>query len=119
MSIQEVYSLLFDQIKKNPNNYVINKSICLRVKMLPVEYGEFLLGLIYNYYVIENKKLKVSELDLVKSIGKKSNILTVPYGGKTNDNGKAPNFNDISNKFPLALRQLIVAYVKYISDEQS
>ena len=112
-TISGVYSFLFEQIRKNTGKYTLDKNICLKIKMLPEEYGNFLLGLIFHYYIVENKKQKVTELDLVKSVGKKNNILAVPYGGKTHDNGKAPIFDNIQNK-PLSLIQLISAYIEYI-----
>jgi len=116
MDVQQVYTSLFKEIEKYPNNYILNKDVCLKVKMLTGEYANFLLGLINHHYcIVDLKRTKVSELDLVKSVTKKSNILGVPYGGKTHENGKGPTFTNINNKFPITLKQLIAAYIKYIS----
>ena len=112
--VSQVYTFLFVQIKKNPNGYAIDKEICMKIKSLEIDYANFLLGLIYHYYIVENKKTDVTLLDLVKSVGKKSNILIVPYGGKTHDTGKGPTFDNILTKIPHSLIQLIVAYIKYI-----
>ena len=116
MEVSQVYISLFEEIKKYPHNYVMTKDICLKIKKLTGEYAKFLLGIIYHYYcVVEIKRTKISELDLVKSISKKSDILGVPYGGKTHENGKGPTFTNVENKFPPILKQLITAYIKFIS----
>ena len=115
-TIQEVYVLLFNRITKHPNNYKLTKNICGNIITLDVDHANFLLGLIYNYYVVENNKKNVSELDLVKKATAKSNILSVPYGGKTHDNGKGPDFKNISSKFPTSLMKLICSYMEYISE---
>ena len=93
MDVEEVYSLLFEKISKDPNKFKLNKTICSNIMALDIDYANFSLGLIYNYYIVENKKKNVSALDLVKSSSKKSDIVIVPYGGKTHDNGKGPQLS--------------------------
>ena len=114
--VEQIYSLLFDKITKTPTQYKLNKTMCSNVIKLDIDHANFILALIYNYYVVENKKKNVSTLDLVKSASKKSNIVSVPYGGKTHDNGKGPQFENILSKFPITLQQLIAAYMEYISE---
>ena len=113
VDIQSVYNVLLTNITKTPSEYVLTTNICSIINKLELDYANFLLGIIYHYYVTENNRRNVVETDLVKNVTKKSSILTVPYGGKTYDNGKAPKFENLT-KFPLKLKQLIVAYIKYI-----
>jgi hypothetical protein len=113
VSFDQIYQVLLDQINKNPSEYILTKTICSKINVLPLEYSEGILGIIFQYYIIENNKKNVTELDLVKSVGRKSNILAVPYNGKTHENGKAPKFNDF-NKHPIKLQKLVAAYVKLV-----
>ena len=115
MDISEVYKLLLDSVNKSPFEFVLTKAVCSQINTLSIEYSEVLLGLIFKYYIVENNKTSVTELDLVKSIGKKSTILVVPYGGRTYDNGKGPNFKDF-NKHPVKLQKMIAAYIKLITE---
>ena len=115
MDPKEVYSVLLDQVKKNPYNYIIDKTICFYINSLEGIYAEVLTSLIFHHYILDNKpNQKITELDLVKSANKKSNMLTIPYGGKTYDTGKGPRFDNL-NKIPSILKQIIVAYIKCIS----
>ena len=115
MNVSQVYQLLLDMVTKSPSTYILTKNICSKINMLPLEYSEILLGLIFKFYVTENNKKNPTELDLVKSVGKKSNILTVPYNGKTHENGKGPKFNDF-NKQPHKLQKIVAAYIKLVTE---
>lgn len=112
MNVKQVYKILLEDIKSN--NYTLDVTTCNMIKNLPVEYSNFLLGLIYEFYVIEQKKNHVILTDLVKKTNTKGNTLIIPYKAKTHDNGKGPQFNN-ANRLPLELQKLIVAYINYIT----
>jgi len=111
-TIKEVYLTLKEAIAKNPDKYILDSIICNKIKRLPIEYGNFLLGLINEYYVNSIKKRPVNKQDLVSAATKKGNILTVPYKGKTHDNKKAPQFE--AQNLPAALEKMIAAFIDYV-----
>jgi hypothetical protein len=117
-NIREIYQLLDQSIKKDPNKYILDVIVCNKINKLPKEYGNFLLGLIDEYYVIVTKKKNVTKSDLVTSGNKKNNVLITPYKGKTYDTGKAPQYgtSEIS-KFPQQLEKIIAAFIDYVEDK--
>jgi hypothetical protein len=117
MDIPQLYQVLLQEIKNNPTKYQINKKICFNInKLEDSPYPEVLNGLIYHHYIVENKPNQIiTELDLVKRVNKKSNILSIPYGGKTYDNGKGPHYENLSKMTP-TMKQIITAYIMHIGE---
>lgn len=100
------------EINSNPDAYALTSESCNLLKCLPLQYGEFALGLINEYYSRTLKKSKVQLEDFVSNASKKNNTLNLPYKGRTYENGKVPQYD--AEKLPQPLQKILSVYLKYI-----
>jgi hypothetical protein len=120
---QKVYQQLLNNVNSNPNNFQYTNIINQKILKLTNEYLESIMGLIdyHNIIRLKTKNPTITNEELNKALisisGKKSKILSLPYGGKTFDGGKGAQYHDIDehNSMPIDLQKIIVAYIQMIS----
>jgi hypothetical protein len=125
MEFKELYEMLLHETKLCPNVYEYTEIISQKIKSkdFTLEYSNTVFSFIiyHNIKKIMEKNNHISKEDMIKFIinktGRKSNIYSVCYGGKTFDGGNGLTYVDIDDtqKFPIDLKKIIVAYVNMVT----